>query len=267
MNLRYLMMLFVLGLFISCSENDKSTTDPEEVDVNYSEKIAELFPVNVGSSFTYNIEELNKSTGNYETVGTRVMNVDTKEVDSEVNYFYCSEAYSLITGNLSLNSKFRITDNALEVYQDTSGVSTLIPDSLKALVQLQLSENLKIINYPYEDGEEWVAYKGETLFGTIKFNIYSVIGKYVGSENIETPINENGIEAEKFEYKITINIPDMNNPFLSNLQEYFVNLWMVKSVGIVKIEGCGVLINNIAGKTFNLSDSNKVFRHTLVGAQ
>lgn len=267
MKLRILLGILMIGIFISCSENDKSSTDPEEVDVNYSEQIAELFPVNVGSSFTYNMEELNKSTGNYETVGTRVMNVDTKEVDSESNYFYCSEAYNLPAGNSTFNSKFRITDNALEVYQDTAGVSTLIPDSLKALVQIQLSENLKIINYPYEDGQEWVAYKGEAMFGTIKFNIYSVIGKYVGSENIQTPINENGIDAEKFEYKITINIPDMNNPFVSSIQDYIVNLWMVKNIGIVKIEGYAVLINTISGGTFDLSDSNKVFRHTLVNAQ
>ena len=257
----------MIGLIMACSEDEKSAAGPEEVEVNNSAKIAELFPVNVGSSFTYNMEELNPSTGIYETVGSRTMSVDNKETDSEKNYFYCSEVHNLLSGASVLNSKFLITNNALEVYQDTAGVSVLIPDSLKTMVQLQLSENLKLINYPYEEGTEWIAYKGEAKFGTINFKVYSITGKYVGSENIQVPKYENGIESEKFKYTISINIPDISNPFVSSIQDYVVHLWIAKNVGIVKIEGYAVLINTISGGTFDLSDSNKVFRHTLVNAQ
>lgn len=264
MKLRLLLTLLLVGFIVSCSEKDSTSADPEMVVEDNSAKIAELFPVNVGSSFTYNMEQLDKSTGNYDLVGTRVMSVDNKEVGSDFNYFYCTEAHNSQSGNFTLNSKFRITESALEIYQDTSGVSKLIPDSLKAMVQFQLSENLKLLSYPYDDGKEWVAYKGEAKFGTINFKVYSITGKYVGTENIEVPKYENGIESEKFKYTISINIPDISNPFVSGVQEYVVHIWMVPNVGIVKIEGYAVLINTISGGTFDLSDSNKIFRHTLV---
>lgn len=267
MKLKLLLAVLIMGLIVACSEDDKSSTGPEDVEVNNSAKIAELFPVNVGSTFTYNMDELNPSTGNYETIGSRTMSVNNKETDAETNYFYCSEAHNISSGISTLSSKFVITNNTLEIYQDTAGVSVLIPDSLKAMVQLQLSESFKLINYPYEDGNEWLAYKGEAKFGTINFKVYSILGKYVGTENVMVPKYENGIETEKFKYTISINIPDLNNPFVSNIQEYVVHLWMAKNVGIVKIEGYAVLINTLSGGSFNLSDSNKVFRHSLVNVQ
>ncbi|MCP5062514.1 MAG: hypothetical protein GY936_08630 [Ignavibacteriae bacterium] len=100
-------------------------------------------------------------------------------------------------------------------------------------------------------------------FGTFNFNTYEIIGEYVGTETIEIRGFENSFETEKFEYNITINIPNMDNVFISNIQEYGATVWFSPGVGLVKMEGCALFIDPIAGISLNIADSNKVIRHSL----
>jgi len=66
---------------------------------------------------------------------------------------------------LQSQSKFRLTDNSIEFYSDTNGVSNLIPDSLKSEVSLDISETVKLVNFPYLNKEEWLVFKRTANFG------------------------------------------------------------------------------------------------------
>lgn len=263
---KYLITFIMLIFIISCGENDSSSTEPEEINVDYSEEIAKIFPVNIGNEFQYSVDTLNHNSNNYESIGSRLLSIDNKVSDSELGYYVCSENYELNGKIIQAQSKFKFTENSIEFYSDTTGVSELVPDSLRSDVMLEMTETFKIVNFPYTNKEEWPAYKGTANFGGLKYNIFTVTGMYVDSETLQLDAFQSPLETEKFKYLVSLNIPDIKNPFLSNIQEYVVNIWFSPEVGIVKLEGCGLLIKPMTGGYFNLADSNSVVRHVLTSS-
>jgi len=159
------------------------------------------------------------------------------------------------------NNQISKTDPA-DFFYDSTGVSDLIPDSVE--VALLLDETFKVIQFPYLDGNEWTVFKAGVNFGTFKFTIFSITGKYVGKEDLQLSGNSKTISAERFDYKIILNMPDLNNPFVSNDQTYSASIWFSPEVGLAKIEGSGMFINPISGQFFDIADSNKVMRHSLI---
>ena len=85
-------------------------------------------------------------------------------------------------------------------------------------ISIIFDETFRLLKYPYDDMKEWSVFKAGANFGTFKFTVLSITGKYVGQENLQLPGFENSITAEKFTYKIIINIPDISNPFVSKNQ-------------------------------------------------
>jgi hypothetical protein len=175
----------------------------------------------------------------------------------------CSENYNLLGQALLSQSRFRVTEDAIEFYADTTGVASLIPDSVEIDINLTNDKYISIIKYPYSLENEWQVYSVKVNFGTFKFNVLTMTGMYQGKEDIQVVGVNEVLSTEKFKYKISLNIPDMENPFLSNLQEFEAYLWLVPELGIVKIEGCSMLINPISGRGFNLADTSGVSRYTL----
>ncbi len=258
--LQLVLIFFSILMIIGC---DKSVTDPEtkeEVKIdNYKSELEKLFPANIGSSFTYSIDTMNTNTKSYEKIGTRVLTVDNIVLENGFDNFVCKEKYDFLGADKQ--SKFRISENSIDFFYDSSGVSKLIPDSMD--VALFLDEAFKVIQYPFASKTEWDVFKTSVNFGTFKFKIVTITGQYVGEENLQLAGFDNGIMAKKFKYLVTINIPDISNPFVSKIQNYTAYAWLAEQIGLVKIEGCKMFINPISGKGFNIADSNKVIRHTL----
>jgi hypothetical protein len=262
--IKLLVIAILTSVFIiNCSESDSSGTDPEEVK-NYSEELSKFFPITVGNALTYSVDTLNLSSNNYDNIGTRQFVVNSKKLENDYDYFVCAENYNLIQQTIQSLSKFRITENSLDFLADTSGVSALIPDSINMEIVLQLDDAYKLVEYPYADKHEWVVYKGSANFGTFKFQIFSIVGSYVGTESVElTNINKT-VSSEKFNYHITLNVPNISNPLVSNIQEYDAYVWFSPEYGVVKLTGSALFVNPITGNKFNDADSNKIYRHTLV---
>ncbi len=252
-----ILVAIILVTFIGCSENSSNTNDPETK--NNAEEIAKYFPIEVGKSFTYNVDTLDLSSTNYIQLGQRTLHIDKFESD----YFVCSEIYNYLQG-LNLQTKIKISDNSIEILTDTTGTSELIPDSLGFTVKLELDESFKVIEFPLEQNSEWEVYKANAVMGTAKFKVFTLTAKYLGEENIELNKISEQIPAIKIEYTVTINIPDMNNLLASKIQTYKAKVWLAENLGIVKIEGCALFVNSITGNNFDMADSNKTIKHTLV---
>lgn len=261
----FIRLLVTLGLVISfwqCSESINQSEPENEIDenVNYSNELKNLFPAEIGDSFNYLVDTLNLQNNSFENIGSRILSVSEKESIS--NVYICSEKYEIFNSILQSQSKFRINENYIEFFYDSNGVANVIPDSLD--IKLTFDESFKLVEYPYEKGKKWSTFKGVANFGTFKFEIFSITGQYLGSEAIQLEGFESVSNTEKFKYEITLNIPDISNPFISNIQQYSTTLWFLPEEGIVKLEGCGMFLNTITGRNFNIEDSNKVIRHTLV---
>ncbi|MCP5062512.1 MAG: hypothetical protein GY936_08620 [Ignavibacteriae bacterium] len=254
--------LLVALLVVGCSESD-TVTEPEE-EINYTEEISEYFPVNVGDSFLYNVDTLNQATGVYTTIGSRLTNVYDVEKVLDQTLILCNEDYNILGNNILAKSGFELTPTSLEFFADTNGVSVYIPDSLVNEIDIYMDESFKILEFPLVKNQPWKVYKFSASFGLFKFDILEVYGEYFSTETLQIEGFENSIETEKFKYSININIPDEDNPFVSRLKIYDAYVWFDPGFGVVKVEGCKLFIDPISGNGFNMGDSNKVVRHSLV---
>jgi hypothetical protein len=210
------------------------------------------------------VDTLNQVTGKYENVGSREMQVFKTETTTGNNTFLCNEDYNILGNNIKTNSKFQITSNYLEFFADTNGVSELIPDSIEVEIDLILDKSFKIVEFPLVKEKEWKVYNGSANFGTFKFSILDIVGEYIDNETLSVNGLAKELKTEKFKYTVNVNIPDIQNPFLSALQKYEAFVWFAPGLGVVKIEGCELFIDPISGNGFDIADSNKVIRHTLV---
>jgi hypothetical protein len=249
-------IIMITFLFIYCSDKSSNPTDPEVT--NYSAEIQKLYPLEVGKSFTYNVDSLDESTSTYVNIGKRTMQINNFVSD----YYLCSQIYDYINSNLQ--SKIQITENSLEFMVDSSGISEMIPDSLKSLVTLELGSSFKVLEFPLNVNTTWDVYKTSVSFGTLKFNVFSVSAKYLGEENFVLSNSAQTVTSEKVQYTIKINIPNMANYLNSVSQTYISNVWFAENYGIVKIEGSSLFVNPITGNSFSMADSSQVIRQTLL---
>lgn len=253
---KIILAILFTALVISCSDKSSNGNEPEITD--YSDQIAKLIPLEVGKSFSYKVDTLENNSSNYVEIGQRTFSVD--KIDG--NYIECSEIYSYLQG-LNLKTKFKLTENSIEIMADTNGTSNLIPDSLSIPVKLELNETFKVVQFPLEENSTWEVFKAYAIMGTAKFNVFTLTAQYLGNETISLSNSEQS-QAHKFEYSITINIPNLNNFMESNIQTYNANVWIAENIGIVKLEGCAMFINSMTGNSFNMSDTNKSIQQTLI---
>jgi len=254
--------LITISSFFGCSESG-TVTEPDSKK-NYTEEVSEFFPVNVGDSFLYSVDTLNQTTNEYKNIGSRLTNVYKVEEVSGQSQFVCSEDFNILGNSIATESKFQLTSNSLEFFADSTGVSALIPDSIEIEIDLLLEESFKILEFPLVKNQVWKVFTGAANFGTFKFKIFEIYGEYIATETLQIEGSNKSFETEKIKYSININIPDMANPFVSKLQKYGAYVWFAPGFGVVKIEGCALFINPISGNGFDILDSNKVIRHSLV---
>ena len=109
---------------------------------------------------------------------------------------------------------------------------------------------VKIIN-----DDNWEVFSTEILLGTYKIKVIDISAQYAGTEQLDLGNNHGIVSAEKIEYSIDLNFPDLANPFLPNKQNYIVNVWFAKNLGIVKVNGVKFFTNFISGEQINLNDT------------
>ncbi len=256
------LLLIILMLAVSCTEsvNESEPIDDEEQLVDYSSELEKLFPVKIGDSFNYLVDTLNLQSKTYDNIGSREVNVQEKEATS--NVYLCLEQYDILSSVFQSQSKFRINENSIEFFYDSTGVTDLIPDSID--IKLTIDKSFKLVEYPYEKEKKWSVFKAGADFGAFKFAVFSITGEYLESEDIQLTSFESTVNAEKIKFLIDINLPDISNPFISNIQHYSATVWFSPEIGLVKLEGCAMFVNPITGRNFDIADSNKVIRHSLI---
>ena len=271
---KYLLSLSIFLLILSLVGCEESVIDAEpdpdsetKIIVDYSADIKSFFPSDLGDKFNYNVDTLNTSTENFENIGSRLVSVDNMGTGEDENFFLCSEEYNFAGVLTNSQSKFSITETSLDYFADSSGVAELIPDSIEIDIKVIFDKVFKIVNFPFLDKKQFKVFDAGANFGTFKFNIFSIVGEYVGAESLQLEGFDSPHSTEKFKYTVSVNIPDMSNPFVSNIQLYNAFIWFAPTTGIVKMEGCTMFINPISGKKFDIADSNKVVRHTLISTQ
>lgn len=255
--------ILLLLFFVHCSDS-VNESNPEEENENYSEELSKYFPTSFGTSLSYSVDTLDQTKNIYKNIGKRSFSVDSKKYFKDIEYFVCNQIYNFEKYDLERSLKFRIGENSILVFTDTCQISESIPDSLSGKLSIFIEPEINLLQFPLEKKKPWHVIEANVDFGSFKFNILDISAEYIGNEILTFDNYSESLYADRIRYRLDVNIPELANPFLSEISTYNADVWFVPGMGIVKLEGCSLFINPVTGQHIDFSDSNKVSRHTLI---
>ena len=252
--------LFLISLLISCSESGPN--DPDE-SVEYQSQLAKLFPYNDNKTYEYNVDTLNSSMNEFERVSKRTFNIYRTEKLNDYLYYSGSQKYNYSTEEIILNTKFRFSEKSLLLLSDTSNATQGFPEELLSNITIYFDPEINLLELPLEINKPWPVFKVTIDFQTFKFNTVDVVGEYLGKESLVLDGFTNSFETEKVLYTLDVHFPDLENPFISETETYYSTIWFAENYGIIKMEGCSLLLSPVAGSNVNFADRFSVSRHIL----
>ena len=255
-----LSILFLISLFISCSES--GPIDPDE-SVDYQAQLSKLFPYTTAKTFEFNVDTLNTTKNEFERFGNRSFKIVATENLNDLSYSSGVQKYSNSEGEITLNTMFRLSDKSILLVADTTNSTQGFPEELLSIMTIYFDPEMNLLELPLEINKPWPVVKATVDFQTFKFNTIEVVAEYVGKETLVLEGFTNPFETEKVLYTLIINMPNIENPFVSNINTYYARIWYAEDYGIVKMEGCSLILNPVVGVNINFADSNAVSRHTL----
>ena len=253
-------MILLLVVMLACESSGPNS--PEE-NADYSEQLEKYFPYNLSEQYEFKYDTLVHSTKEYYSLGERILEVRNKEVINNKEYISADQKFKLADSEQTLNTKFRITNKSILLLTDTTNYTQGIPDSILSIMTITIDEEVNILQLPLDENTPWPVIKTTVDFQTFKFNTVDVIGEYMGQDDVWLETFNKSMSAAKIRYKVNINAPNFDNPFLSNTHSYFAQIWFAEDYGIIKMEGCSFLLNPLVGLNINFADTNKVSKHVL----
>ncbi len=247
-------------LIISCSE--KGPNEPEE-NLNYQNELIKLFPHNTNIIYEFDLDTLAQTISVFKQVGKRFYEIVKKEIVSNEEYYSADHNFLYTNSEEKKFTNFRFTNNSLFFLTDTSGVTEGIADSLLEIMTIKVDPEIKLLEMPLIKNKTWPVVKAVVDFQTFKFNTIDVVGEYIGKEEVFLNGLNKALPSEKVRYKLDINVPNFENPFLSNTKSYYAEIWFAEDYGVIKMEGCSFILNPVVGKNMNFIDTNKVSRQVL----
>lgn len=234
-NNSYVIFTIILSLsviFFSCKDNSTSPAD------NGNSK--NYFPNSQGSNFVYDFE-ITDSLNNTVIVERNSTYNGSKTINSK-SYQILIDHFTFPSYSITDSSYFRKLDTGVMFFADFSDAMTLVPDSLRSLVQAD--EEAKLLSFPLGVNQNWQAYKLGINFGAVVFNVIVVSARPEAIENISLTVNNAPFNKEALRIKYTMSVAvDMTSAPLT----YTAYAWMVDEVGLVKLEGDTEAINFMVG--------------------
>ena len=247
-NIKYL--LFILIAVTGCGTTD----NPNESTPISDKQITEYFQYEIGNISNYSFT-IGDRTNNVISYGDRVSTLrEQKNVLSKL-YFAFDEEINSQSEILKYETLSRFNQNTLIQLFDTTGTYALIPDSMRSSLILNLSNEYIIFKYPITSGENWDIFSADISIGTYKINVMKFSAQYMGEEQLGLGSNYGNVNADRINYSIYLNFPDLSNPLISNRQDYSADVWFSKGLGIVKFTGTKFFTNFLVGRQLNLEDT------------
>lgn len=254
------LVLLLIFILLGCTDNN--SVDPEKtIDIN--SRLSKLFPYNSDRKYEFSIDTLNIDNS-FSRIGTRISEFDSQVNVGEHNYFKCNQVHNYGSAELIFQSRFRDDDNSIRLLSDTSKVYDLFTDSLKNIIKILVDEEVILLQLPLEKEKRWPVAKAYVDYQSFIFNTVDVEAEYLGSETILLDALNEEIVAEKIKYKLDVNIPNIENPFLAQTVTYFAEFWFAEDYGIIKMEGCSFMLNLVVGYPMDFKDLDQISRQTLI---
>jgi hypothetical protein len=244
------LLLVTLIVFTGCGTTD----NPNEATPISDKEITEYFQFEIGNISNYSFTISNKSNKLISS-GDRVSTLREKKSVLSKQYFAFDEEINSLSENLKYETLLRINQNTLIQHFDTTGTYELIPDTMRSSLILNLTNEYVVFKYPIKSGENWDIFSADISIGTYKINVMKFSAEYMGSEQLSLGTNYGTVNADKINYSIYLNFPDLSNPLISNKQNYSADIWFSKELGIVKFSGTKFFTNFVVGRQLNMEDT------------
>ena len=226
-------VLIVAALFIpACKE--AITDPPADIDTR------NFFPNTDGSYFFYNVAVFD-STGQIQS-GTRKSYLQGDTTLQQTPYRVRIDSLEL-NGNLSeSNSYLRKSTNGVFAYFDTTGLSAIVPDSLRNLITI--STEYRLMYFPFTIKQTWPVYNVSIDIGVSRIDIVKISAEVIEKDSISIAFRDTSKIKEVFiiQYDMTI----ITGVDLTT-ETYKAIAWIAEDIGFYKWEGDAELLSFFLG--------------------
>lgn len=226
----------ILTLFYISACKEAITDPPADIDTR------NFFPNTDGSYFFYNIAVFD-STGQIQS-GSRKSYLQGDTTLQQTTYQIRIDSLEL-NGNLSQsNSYLRKSTNGVFAYFDTTGLTALVPDSLRNLITI--STEYRLLYFPFSINQTWPVYNVSIDIGVSRIDIVKISAEVIEKDSISIAFRGTTINKEVYiiQYEMTI----ITGVDLTN-ETYKAILWIAEDIGVYKWEGDAELLSFFAGNT------------------
>lgn len=244
-------LLTCLFIVYSCI-NDKG------INPGLSTDNGNYFPNSEGSFYKYEIAKTD-SDGSI-IAGNHLITYDGDSLIQRTNYRIQLDTLEVISQKIPFTAFFRTTETGIFYFIDTSGISVLLPDSIRSSITLQTE--MRLFLFPFVPGNSWTVYRvSYDVNDQLGYNVVDFTANYFNEEKLQ--LNLNGTSAtlntKKVEYFLTIR-DDPQKP----AQIYTAYIWVADNIGIVKSEGSSAILGIFSGGGIVLSDTSGIYAQNLV---
>lgn len=243
-----IMSIISVIIFLEACKESSTTEPPADIEVDES-----WFPANNGSSFKYSITV--DSLG-MQTSGNRNTLYSGFAVVGGVNYQVQSDTITFGAETNVNISYFRKTNSGIFYFLDTTGLASIIPDSL--LQFITFDSELRLLFFPMTGSSNWPVFRLTFNQGAISFTPVEVRGMYDGKENLTIDPLFTNVESVRIRFTLSVRLDPFNPPTV-----YEAFGWLVDNVGFVKWQGNGTIVSAFAGSGIDFDDTTKVVTQTL----
>ena len=246
-------LLLLTGLFIVYSCIDDKVTNPGTPTDN-----GNYFPNGEGSTYKYEITRTD-SNGSI-MAGNRFITYDGDTLIRRTNYKIQLDSLEIISQKITFTTFFRTTETGVFYFVDTSGISVLLPDSVRSSISFQTE--MRLFLFPFVSGNSWTVYRvSYNVNDLLSYNVVDFTAKYFNDEELQLNLNgaSETLNTKKVEYILTIQDDPQNPP-----QNFTAYIWVADNIGIVKSEGSAAILGIFSGGGIALSDTSEIYTQNLV---
>ena len=233
--LTIILFLIVTLLFVSACK-EAITEPPADMDNR------NFFPNTDGSYFFYNVAVFD-STGQIHS-GARKSYLQSDTTLQQTPYQVRIDSLEL-NGIISVsNSYLRKSANGVFAYFDTTGVSAIVPDSLRNL--LTISTEYRLLYFPLSINQTWPVYNVSIDLGISRIDVVKISADVIEKNSITIAFRDTSITKEvfKIQYDMTI-ITGLD----LTTETYKAFAWIAEDIGFYKWEGDAELLSFFTGNT------------------
>jgi hypothetical protein len=230
--IRIHVLVLLLVLISSCKE---AITDPTG-----NEEVKNFFPDVDGSRYGYSVAVFD-STGLIQS-GFRKSYFDEDTLLQLTNYKIKVDTFNL-NDNLSIyKSYFRKSTSGIFGFFDTTGIASIIPDSLRNLISL--SNEYRLLFFPLSVGQTWPVYNVSVDLGISRIDILNLSSEVVTKDSVNIAFSNNNFQKEVF--KIRYDLEIITGLDLTS-ETYQAFAWIAEDLGFYKWEGDSEILNFFIG--------------------